>query len=133
MEFVLEEMIFAYKENGMKKIYHLSTCTTCKRILETVDAKANGFTLQDIKTEKITPAQLEEMHSLSGSYEALFSRRSQKYRPMGLHEKELAEKDYHDLILQEYSFLKRPVAIVGKQIFIGSDKKTVEGLVAVAK
>ena len=133
MEFAHREMIFAYKENGMKKIYHLSTCTTCKRILEAVDAKENGFTLQDIKTEKITPAQLEEMHALSGSYEALFSRRSQKYRPMGLHEKELTEKDYHDLILQEYSFLKRPVAIVGKHIFIGSDKKTVEGLEAVAK
>lgn len=116
----------------MKKIYHLSTCSTCKRILEEIGAKENGFVLQDIKTEKITPAQLEEMHKLAGSYEALFSRRSQKYRPMGLHERELTEKDYHDLILQEYSFLKRPVAIVGKQIFVGSEKKTVEGLQAVA-
>lgn len=120
------------KYNDMKKIYHLSTCSTCKRILEEVKAKENGFVLQDIKTEKITPAQLEEMHKLAGSYEALFSRRSMKYRPMGLHEKQLTEKDYHDLILEEYSFLKRPVVIVGKQIFVGSDKKTVEGLQAVA-
>lgn len=120
------------KNINMKKIYHLSTCTTCKRILESTGAKEKGFVLQDIKTEKITAQQLEEMHKLAGSYEALFSRRSQKYRPMGLHEKELTEKDYHDLILQEYSFLKRPVAIVGKQIFIGSDKKTVEGLELVA-
>jgi arsenate reductase len=126
-------MIFVYKEKGMKKIYHLSSCSTCKRILDAIDATGNGFVLQDIKTEKITAAQLEEMHKLSGSYEALFSRRSMKYRPMGLHEKELTEQDYHDLILQEYSFLKRPVAIVGKQIFIGNDKKTVEGLEAVAK
>lgn len=116
----------------MKKIYHLSTCSTCKRILEEISAKENGFVLQDIKTEKITPAQLDEMHKLAGSYEALFSRRSQKYRPMGLHEKELTEKDYRDLILEEYTFLKRPVAIVGKQIFVGSDKKTVEGLQAAA-
>ncbi|MBP1652813.1 MAG: arsenate reductase and related [Bacteroidetes bacterium] len=117
----------------MKKIYHLSTCNTCKKIIDAVKAKENGFELQDIKTEKITPAQLEEMHKLAGSYEALFSRRSQKYRPMGLHEKELTEKDYHDLILQEYSFLKRPVSIVGKEIFIGNDKKNVEGLEAAAK
>ena len=115
-------------KSHMKKIYHLSTCNTCKKIIDTVHAKENGFELQDIKTEKITPAQLKEMHALAGSYEALFSRRSQKYRPMGLHEKTLTEKDYHDLILQEYSFLKRPVAIVGKEIFIGSDKKAVEGL-----
>ncbi|SFW41892.1 arsenate reductase family protein [Chitinophaga sancti] len=117
----------------MKKIYHLSTCNTCKKIIDAVQAKENGFVLQDIKTEKITPAQLEEMHKLAGSYEALFSRRSQKYRPMGLHEKELTEMDYHDLILQEYSFLKRPVSIVGNEIFIGNDKKNVDGLVAAAK
>lgn len=118
------------KHINMKKIYHLSSCSTCKHILTSTGAKEKGFVLQDIKTEKITPAQLEEMHKLAGSYEALFSRRSQKYRPMGLHEKELTEQDYRDLILQEYSFLKRPVAIVGKQIFIGSDKNTVEALEA---
>lgn len=117
----------------MKKIYHLSTCNTCKKIIDAISAKEKGFVLQDIKTEKITPAQLEEMHQLAGSYEALFSRRSQKYRPMGLHEKELTEKDYRDLILQEYSFLKRPVSIVGNEIFIGNDKKNVEGLEAAAK
>ncbi|RAI98701.1 arsenate reductase [Chitinophaga skermanii] len=112
----------------MKKIYHLSTCGTCKKILEAVDAVAKGVELQDIKKEKITPSQLDEMHKLAGSYEALFSRRSQKYRPMGLHEKNLSENDYRDLILEEYSFLKRPVAIIGKKIFIGNDAKTVGAL-----
>ena len=109
----------------MNKIYYLSTCSTCKKILEETNAKERGFVLQDIKKDKITPAQLDEMHALSGSYESLFSRRSQQYRPMGLHEKELKEADYRDLILQEYSFLKRPVAIVGKKIFIGAEVKNI--------
>ncbi|MFB6455964.1 arsenate reductase family protein [Chitinophaga sp. Hz27] len=109
----------------MKKIYHLSTCGTCKKILEETQAVQRGFTLQDIKKEKITEAQLKEMKDLAGSYEALFSRRSQKYRPMGLHEKQLTEQDYHDLILEEYSFLKRPVAIENGKIFIGADVKNI--------
>lgn len=96
-----------------------------------MDAEQKGFELQDIKTQPVTAKQLEEMHRLAGSYEALFSRRSQKYRPMGLHEKTLGEQDYRDLILQEYSFLKRPVAIADGKIFIGNDKKTVEALKAV--
>lgn len=83
---------------------------------------------QDIKTEKITAKQLDEMKELSGSYESLFSRRSLKFRPMGLHEKQLSENDYRDLILQEYTFLKRPVAIIGKKIFVGNVKKTVAAL-----
>lgn len=84
--------------------------------------------MQDIKTEKITPAQLDEMKAMAGSYEALFSRRAMKYKEMGLKDKKLTEDDYRELILEEYTFLKRPVTINGKKIFIGNDKKTVEAL-----
>ncbi len=115
----------------MKKIYHLATCSTNQRILKELAAAENGFSFQEIKTEKITPVQLDEMKKLSGSYESLFSRRSLKYKSMNLKDKQLTEKDYRDLILQEYTFLKRPVAIVGEQIFIGSDKKTIEALKSV--
>jgi arsenate reductase len=44
---------------------------------------------------------------------------------MGLKDKKLEENDYRKLILDEYTFLKRPVTIIGKQIFVGSEKKTV--------
>jgi arsenate reductase len=111
----------------MKKIYHLSTCSTCKRILSEIHGGA-GFELQDIKTEPITPDQLQTMHDLAGSYEALFSRRAMKYRQLGLNEQELRETDYRDWILKEYTFLKRPVIILDDQIFVGSAKKELEAL-----
>jgi arsenate reductase len=112
----------------MKKVYFLSTCSTCQRILKETDLEKKKFIFQDIKTEKITPDQLDEMKKLAGSYEALFSRRSMKYKSMGLKDKKLSETDYRDLILQEYTFLKRPVVVSGKTIFSGSEKKTVAGL-----
>jgi arsenate reductase len=112
----------------MNKIYHLSTCSTCQRILKEVNAEAKKIVLQDIKTESITAAQLDEMKQLAGSYEALFSRKAMKYRSMGLHEQQLSEKDYRKWILEEYTFLKRPVAIVNKQIFIGNTKQVVQEL-----
>ena len=65
---------------------------------------------------------------MAGSYEALFSRRAMKYQEWGLKDKPLTEKYYRDLILQEYTFLKRPVVVNGKKIFIGSEKKTKEAL-----
>ena len=80
---------------------------------------------QDIKTEKITTSQIEEMHSLSGSYDSLFSRRAMKYKSMGLKEKVLSESDYKELILEEYTFLKRPVIILEDKIFIGNSKQVV--------
>ena len=114
----------------MKKIYHLGTCSTCKEILEDINAEQKDYELQDIKTEKITPAQLDELKKMAGSYEALFSRRALKYKALGLKDKKLTEIDYRKLILQEYTFLKRPVVVNGKKIFIGSEKKTKEALKA---
>ncbi len=84
--------------------------------------------MQDIKTEKITPAQLDEMKYRTGSYESLFSRRAMKYKEMGLKDKPLTEKDYRQLILEEYTFLKRPVVFVNDKIFVGSEKKTIDAL-----
>ncbi len=109
----------------MKKAYCVATCTTCQRIMKDSDLIKKGYVYQNIKEEKITPAQLDEMKAMIGSYEALFSRRALKYKAMGLKDKKLTEKDYRDLILQEYTFLKRPVVISGKKIFSGSEKKTV--------
>jgi len=112
----------------MKKIYHLANCTTCQAILKDVDAAAQQCDLQDIKTEKISPQQLDDMKKMAGSYEALFSRRALKYKELGLKDQKLEEKDYRNYILEEYTFLKRPVAIIGNKIFVGNDKKTVAGL-----
>jgi arsenate reductase len=84
--------------------------------------------MQDIKVEKITPAQLDEMKRMAGSYEALFSRRALKYKEWKLKDKKLAEEDYRRYILQEYTFLKRPVVIIEDNIFVGSGKKTVVAL-----
>jgi arsenate reductase len=41
---------------------------------------------------------------------------------------DLGEKDYRKYILEEYTFLKRPVIIHGNEIFAGSEKKTLEAL-----
>lgn len=112
----------------MKKIYCLSTCSTCNQILKDIDAKKKGFHFQDIKTEKITAEQLEGMKKMAGSYETLFSRRALKYRELGLKDKNLDENDYRNYILEEYTFLKRPVVILNNKIFVGSEKKTVEEL-----
>ncbi|MBA4745098.1 hypothetical protein GO009_04560 [Muricauda sp. TY007] len=109
----------------MKKIYHLGSCSTCKRILKELEP-LNGVELQEIKSEAITPEQLEQMAELSGSYESLFSRRAMLFRQRGLQEKNLSESDYKDLILEHYTFLKRPVIVVDKEIFVGNSKKTVE-------
>ena len=76
----------------MQKVYHLSTCDTCKRIIKEVEIPSS-FIMQDIKKHEITVKQLEEMYALSGSYEALFSRRAKLYK-----ERNIKDKYYNVII-----------------------------------
>lgn len=110
----------------MNKIYYLSSCDTCKRIISDLELEEKDFVFQDIKTEKITATQLEEMKEGAGSYEALFSRIARKYKELSLGEKQLTETDYKNYILEEYTFLKRPVIFIGGKIFVGNSKTTIE-------
>ncbi|MGC6284567.1 MAG: arsenate reductase family protein [Polaribacter sp.] len=110
----------------MKKVYFLQTCDTCKRILKEVNLE--GFEKQEIKTNPISVDQLEEMYSFSNSYEALFNKRAKLYKSMDLKNQNLTEADYRQYILDQYTFLKRPVFIIDDEIFIGNSKKEVEKL-----
>lgn len=109
----------------MNKVYYLSTCDTCKRIIQQLKLKEKGFEFQDIKFNRITESQLNELKTLAGSFQLLFSKTSRKYKELNLAGKTLSEEDYRNYILQEYTFLKRPVIVLGNNIFIGNSKNTI--------
>jgi arsenate reductase len=113
----------------MRKIYYLKTCDTCLKIIKSLP-KTDGFIFQDIKEQEITVKQLEEMHALTGSYEVLFSKRAKLYKEMGLNPEvsgeKLTETDFKRYILEHYTFLARPVIIVGEKIFVGNSPKVVQ-------
>jgi len=109
------------------KIFHLSTCNTCQRIIGELDT-TDGITLQNIKEKHITEAELDYVKDKVGSYEALFNKRAQKYRAQGLNNQSLSEQDWKQHILAEYTFLKRPLAVYNEEVYPGNAKKTVEAL-----
>lgn len=108
----------------MKRIFYLSTCDTCKRILSSWNT--DGIELQDIKTEPMTADQVDHMIGLAGSAEALFSKRARKYKELGLKNQNLSDAQIREFIIDEYTFLKRPVLIFEDEIFVGNSKKVVE-------
>ena len=108
----------------MKRIYYLSTCDTCKRILSELNPPPH-FELREIKSQPLSNRELEELYSLSGSYEHLFNKRARLYKERDLKTQDLSEEDFQELLLDHYTFLKRPVVVNEKEIFIGNSKKTV--------
>jgi arsenate reductase len=63
----------------------------------------------------------------------LFSRVALKYRALGLNEMTLTEKDYRKYILEEYTFLKRPVFIINNTIYIGNSPKNIHAVAEALK
>jgi arsenate reductase-like glutaredoxin family protein len=111
----------------MKKIFYLSTCSTCKRILDQI--QTTDFEIQDVKEKNIEPEVLDFIAEKMGGYESIFSKRAMKFRAMGLNELELTESDYRKFMLKEYTFLKRPFIIDGEDVFVGNSKTTVEKII----
>ena len=108
----------------MKKIYHLSTCDTNKRILKELNLPKE-FIKQDLKTNPISEIELEELYKYTSNYEALINKRARMYNERDLKNKTLNESDFKELLLEHYTFLKRPVIINETEIFIGNNKTVV--------
>ena len=110
----------------MKKVFYLKSCGTCTKILKQFDL--SDWELREIKSKPISEEELSEMFEKTKSYEALFSRRSTQIKAQNIDVKSLKEDDFKNLILEHYSFLKRPVFLTDKEIFVGNEKKNLENL-----
>lgn len=114
----------------MRTVYHLTQCGTCQRIIRDLKLVERGFELRDIKLQPIQPAELDRFREKTGSYDALFSRRAIKYKTLGLKDRNLTEDEIRSFILEDYTFLKRPVIIIGEDVFAGNEQKTLDRVAA---
>ncbi len=110
----------------MRKVFYLKTCGTCTKILKKFDL--SNWDLRELKSSPITEEELSEMYAKTRSYDDLFSRRSTQIKSRNIDLKSLKEEDFKNLILEHYSFLKRPVFLTDKEIFIGNELKNIEKL-----
>jgi arsenate reductase len=108
----------------MNKIYYLASCDTCRKIIKSLP-KDHNLAFHDIKQDPITAEELEEMYQLSGSYEALFSKKAQLYKSLDLKNKSLVEADFKKYILEHYTFLSRPVFVIDGKIYIGNSQQNI--------
>jgi len=106
------------------KIYYLASCDTCRKIIKSLP-NADRLEFHDIRQNPITEKELEEMYQLSGSYEALFSKKAQLNKSLDLKNKTLTEADFKKYLLEHYTFLSRPVFIIDNQIYIGNSQKNI--------
>ncbi len=105
--------------------YWLENCSTCqkaKRFLERHDLK--NFEIRDIKENPLSRDEVVKLSVMLGGADNLFSRRAVKYREMKLNERELAAPEMIGLMAGEYTFLMRPILVIGDQAIAGFFEKT---------
>jgi arsenate reductase len=109
------------------EMYGLPHCTTCQKALKELAARGVAVArFRDVKEERLSEAEVRALAAKVGSPDAMFSRRALKYRAMGLHEKELSEEDLVRLMVEEYTFVTRPVIVAGERATAGWAPKRVD-------
>ena len=82
----------------------------------------------DLKRASLSQDRLRELAAKVGSVEALFSRRSLKFRSMGIGNERFKDKDLVDLMASEYALIKRPVIEIDNGAAAGFSVKAYRNL-----
>ncbi|MGB1971453.1 MAG: arsenate reductase family protein [Flavobacteriaceae bacterium] len=107
----------------MNTFFYLSSCDSCKRIINTLDLPEN-IRRVDLKKNPLSETDLSRLYAHTQSYEALLNKRAQKLK--AIDKTALTEEKIKALLLEHYTFLKRPVLLFKDQLFAGNAKSTVE-------
>ncbi len=115
----------------MKKVdvYGLPHCSTCQKAVTYLESK--GVKIEkyhDLKTVPLKKKEVQRLVKLVGGAESLFSKRAIKYRTMKLNERVLSDSEMIDLMTEEYTFIKRPVLVLGDTALSGFSVKKYEEL-----
>ncbi len=113
----------------MKTVYFLSSCSTCQRILKQLNLPSD-IALIDIKQTNIDSEALDKIAGMAGSYEKLFSKKAMKYKALGYDKRSLSEIEYRNIIVEEYTFLRRPVIVYNDFFSIGNSNEEVNKAIA---
>ncbi len=104
--------------------YGLPNCSTCRKALRRLEYHdVLNAKLRNIKDEPLAREEIEKLAKMLGGAENLFSRRSVKYRELGLRDKTLSEDEMLDLMTSEYTFLKRPILVASGKAIAGFFEK----------
>ena len=78
----------------MNKLYYLSSCSTCKRIINQWSL-TKAIDLIDVKKTPLDEKNLKELYKITNSYETLFNKRAQMLKKLNLNINLLDENDFN--------------------------------------
>lgn len=104
--------------------YWSENCSTCQKAKKYIERHGiKDFETRDIKKNPLGREEVAKLANMLGGAENLFSRRAVKFREMNLAEQTLSADDMIGLMANEYTFLKRPILVIGDSAEAGFFEK----------
>ena len=106
-------------------------CTTCQKAKKFLDERGISYTLQHIKEETPTAAQLRTWWQASGlPLKKFFNTSGIQYRELGLKDKlpTMTDEEKIALLATDGMLVKRPLAVTEDKVLVGFKEKEWEAL-----
>lgn len=108
-------------------LFELPSCTSCRNAAAWLHAHGVDYKRRHVWNEHPTPAELAELAArLPGGAQTLLSRRSRRFRELGLEGREPTEDELLDLLAGEPRLLRRPIIVDGQRVIVGFDRAALQ-------
>lgn len=108
-------------------LYQLTHCSTCQRTAAELASRGARFESRDIRKHPLSRTEVSNLARLAGGADKLFSRRALAYRRRNLHERSLAPEEMIDLMVEDDTFIRRPVILQGERVLPGCTARQLDG------
>ncbi|HEY8417818.1 MAG TPA: arsenate reductase family protein [Limnochordales bacterium] len=112
-------------------LYHYPSCTSCRKARQLLDELGAEVTERRYFTDKPTEAEIRELAKLMpGGVQDLISRRSRRFKELGLADRELSDDEWIALLAKEPGLWRRPITVRGQRVVVGWDEEALRNLLA---
>ena len=102
------------------KVYHKSTCITCKKAISEVERMNADIEKRDFFKDPFTESELKKIIKMSGKKPVeLLRKRDKMYKELDLENKKKTDSQMIKLMVKYPGLILRPIIIVKNKAFVG--------------
>ncbi|MDX1596651.1 MAG: ArsC/Spx/MgsR family protein [Nitrosopumilaceae archaeon] len=102
------------------KVFHKSTCITCKRAISEIQRMKKDVETRDFFKEPLTEQELKKIIKLSGKKpKELLRKRDKMYKELKFESKQHTDNQIIKYMIKYPGLIQRPIIIMGNKILIG--------------
>lgn len=115
----------------MIEVYVYSSCSSCRKTVEALEASGVAFRVRDYFRHRFSVAELKQVLDHMGIAPATaLSTRSRVYRERQLDAETLSDDEILNLMVEEPTLLRRPIVANGDRVVIGHRPAELAELIA---